>query len=115
MSEKWFLKSGLCVIETEVASSGAEKRKGLLGREGLEPGRGLLIPGCRSIHTFFMQFPIDVVYLDDGMKVCRIRKAMKPFRLSCFSRADMVLELAAGEAERCGISEGSVLERTSSE
>ena len=55
----------------EVADSGAKRNKGLLGRERLSPGEGLWIIPCEAVHTFWMRFPIDLVYLD---RKKRIRK-----------------------------------------
>ena len=96
-------------IETEIAVSVLEKARGLLGRPSLDKGKGLLIHNCSSIHTMFMRFPIDVVYLDGSMTVRGIREGMRPFRLSFCPGADSVLELAAGEARRCGIKKGDIL------
>jgi len=48
----------------EVADSASHRSKGLLGRTELEPGHGLWIVPCESVHTFFMKFAIDLVYLD---------------------------------------------------
>ena len=90
-----------CVCSfVEVAGDLWHRMKGLLGRDGLPEGHGLLILSCNSIHTFFMRFPIDVVFLDGKGSVVRIRKDLKPFR--CCSggiRARMVLEMAAGEID----------------
>ncbi len=52
----------------EAAHTGAKRRKGLLGRDGLAAGDGLWIAPCESVHTFFMRFPIDLVYLDREKK-----------------------------------------------
>jgi uncharacterized protein len=82
----------------EVAGSGRSRRKGLLGRDGLAPGEGLWIVPCESVHTFFMRFPIDLVYLDRNHRVRKVRHAVGAWRLSaCFS-AHSILELPAGTA-----------------
>jgi uncharacterized membrane protein (UPF0127 family) len=57
----------------EKARTGAARRKGLLGRESLLPGEGLWIAPCESVHTFFMRFPIDLVYLDRKLQVRKVR------------------------------------------
>ena len=81
---------------TEVADQGAKRRRGLLGREQLQAGEGLWILPCEAVHTFGMQFPIDLVYLDRKNRVKKIRRDVPPCRLSaCFS-AHSVLELASG-------------------
>ena len=83
--------------------------RGLLGREGLEPGSGLWIARSGSVHTFFMRFPMDAVFLDKGLRVRKIVPDVKPFRLAWSRGARSVVELAAGEAARVGLVEGTQL------
>jgi hypothetical protein len=90
----------------EVALSSWEKLRGLLGRDGLPAGEGLLLPGCYSVHTFFMRFPIDVVYLSRDNAVVKIVEDMKPYRLSFSLRGRSVLEMPAGWAAKCGLRVG---------
>ena len=85
------------------------RSKGLLGRSGLAPGEGLLITKTSSIHTFFMRFAMDAVYLDKSLRVRAVVPAIAPYRISWRLGAKSVLELAAGEAARVGIREGSQL------
>jgi uncharacterized membrane protein (UPF0127 family) len=80
----------------EVADSGARRSKGLLGRKSLEPGTGLWIVPCEAVHTFWMQFPIDLVYLDRSLRIRKLRSSVPPWRLSGCMTAHSVLELAAG-------------------
>lgn len=80
----------------EVAGSGAKRRKGLLGRDGLGAGEGLWIVPCESVHTFFMRFAIDLVYLDRKNRVRKVRHAVGPWRLSACFTAHSVVELPAG-------------------
>ena len=54
------------VVRAETAGTRA---KGLLGRAGMDPGEALWIVPCSSIHTFFMRFPIDVLFLDEKLTV----------------------------------------------
>jgi uncharacterized membrane protein (UPF0127 family) len=79
--------------------------KGLLGRSSLDPdeglwivlGAGLWLVPCPTIHTFFMKFPIDVVFLDGSKKVVKVIENMKPWRLSAWvPSAASVLELSGG-------------------
>lgn len=80
----------------EIADNGVRRRKGLLGRSDLAPGEGLWIVPCEAVHTFGMQFPIDLVYLDRSSRVVKTRTQVKPGRLSaCFS-AHSVVELPPG-------------------
>lgn len=80
----------------EVADSATRRTKGLLGRDGLGSGEGLWIVPCESVHTFFMHFAIDLVYLDRNHKVKKVRRAVAPWRVSACLTAHSVLELPAG-------------------
>ena len=69
----------------EIARTTAARMRGLLGRDGLPPGGGMLIERCASIHTFFMRFAIDAVFLDDDWVVRKVTPGLKPWRLaSCW-------------------------------
>lgn len=84
---------------------------GLLGRKEIAPGEGILILPCNSVHTLFMRFTIDVLFLDERMAVLRTLPSLKPYRISPIVRgAHSVLELAEGEIERKGIEVGDLLE-----
>lgn len=84
-----------------VADKPLSRLKGLLGRAGLEPGEGLLICPAAAIHTGFMRFPIDAVFLDRNLTVVGTVARLRPWRASGRRRARAVLELRAGEsAER---------------
>ncbi len=79
------------------------RTRGLLGRDSMEPGEGLLLSlplwvvPCPSIHTFFMRFSIDLVFLDGQGNVVRVVERMPPWRLSPWVwRARRCLELPAG-------------------
>ncbi len=93
----------------EVADTSAKRRTGLLKHERLEPGEGLWIVPCESVHTFFMKFPIDLVYLDKKRKVRKVRHAVPPWRLSACLTAHSILELAAGTVAQSGTSVGDEL------
>jgi uncharacterized membrane protein (UPF0127 family) len=82
------------------------RTRGLLGRRGLAPGEGLLITRTSSVHTFFMAFPIDVVFLDRSLRVRSISRDVAPFRIVGRLGRGSVLELGAGEAARIGIEQG---------
>jgi uncharacterized membrane protein (UPF0127 family) len=100
---------GELVCRCRVATSFASRFRGLMGVAELPPGRGLLLPGTTSVHTHFMRFPIDVLFLDSERRIVSIVKALRPWRLAAAKAADSVLELAAGECERFGLAEGDVL------
>ncbi len=65
-----------------IASSPAARAQGLLGKDNIKPGEGLLITPCSSIHTFFMHFAIDVIYLDSEHRVVKLVESLKPWRIS---------------------------------
>jgi uncharacterized membrane protein (UPF0127 family) len=92
-----------------VAATPLSRMKGLLGRSELLPDEGLLLRPASSIHTFFMRFPIDAVFLDRDLVVRKIVLGLKPWRLGFARGARSVLELAAGESERRDITLGQRL------
>jgi uncharacterized protein len=94
----------------EVADTVIARARGLLGRKNLPPGAGLLIRPSFSIHTLFMRFPIDAVFLDRSGSVVDVVGSLKPWRAATRLRARAVLELAAGEADRLGVLVGERLE-----
>jgi hypothetical protein len=102
---------GTVVGETiEVAASATQKVKGLLGRECLEDGQGLLFKGAGSLHTLFMRFPIDVIYADKYGKVLKIARAVRPFKLVAAPfRCYYALELPAGAILASGTQIGDML------
>lgn len=85
----------------EVAENPWTRGWGLLGRTGLPEDQGLWIKKCKYVHTFFMRFSIDVVYLSADRTVVKTCSRLKPFRFSAGGRrADSVLELPAGFLDR---------------
>jgi uncharacterized membrane protein (UPF0127 family) len=93
----------------DVADTSAKRRTGLLKHDRLAQGEGLWIVPCESVHTFFMKFPIDLVYLDKKHKVKKVRHAVGPWKLSACLTAHSVLELPAGAAEKSGTRVGDEL------
>jgi uncharacterized membrane protein (UPF0127 family) len=82
--------------EVEVADDRATRRKGLLGRDHLDPEAALVLTPCFSVHTAFMQFPIDVVFVDRNGIVLKVVRRMGPWRIAAAWGAHTVIELAAG-------------------
>lgn len=75
-------------------------RSRLLGLAWLEPeraGAGLLLPGCRSIHTFGMRFDLDLLFLDSGGEPICIVRRLPPGRLIGRRKAEAVLEIVPGQ------------------
>ncbi len=94
----------------EVAGSGAKRTKGLLGRKGLAPGEGMWIVPCEAVHTFWMQFPIDLVYLDRNLRVRKVTSSVPPWRLSGCLTAHSVLELPSGTINASQTQRGDLVE-----
>ena len=94
----------------DVANTSAKRRTGLLKHTGLKRGEGLWINPCESVHTFFMKFPIDLVYIDKQKRVKKVRDAVPAWRMSaCFS-AKSIIELPAGVVKETGTAPGDQLE-----
>jgi uncharacterized protein len=93
-----------------LADSPIRRMRGLLGRKTLDAGQGLLIRPAPAIHTWFMRFTIDAVFLDRELNVLSVRPGLRPWRMASQRGARAVLELPAGEAERRGIEPGDRLE-----
>lgn len=94
----------------EVADTVIARARGLLGRKSLPSGTGLLIRPSFSIHTLFMRFPIDAVFLDRSGSVVDVVRRLRPWRAATRLRARAVLELPAGEADRVTLRIGERLE-----
>jgi uncharacterized membrane protein (UPF0127 family) len=94
----------------ETASTRWQRVKGLLGRSALSADGGLLIRPCRAVHTWFMRFSIDVVFVDRTLRVVRVVHRLAPFRTASGGRqAHAVIELPAGRAAASGLVEGDRL------
>jgi uncharacterized protein len=89
-----------------VATTALRRMKGLLGRARLGRDEGILLRPASSIHTAFMRFPIDAVFLDADGRVLRVAANVKPWRAAGCRGARAVLELSAGESERRGVRPG---------
>lgn len=81
----------------EVANTRAARNQGLLGRDALDASHAIVLSPCFSIHTAFMRFPIDVLFVDRNGCAVKIVPALAPWRLAIAMRARHVVELAAGE------------------
>jgi uncharacterized membrane protein (UPF0127 family) len=84
--------------------------RGLLGRGGLGEGEGLWIVPCGSIHTCFMRFPIDVLFLDREGRVTALSRSLPPWRAAGSKGGVSVLELPAGTIDRTGTVQGDRVE-----
>jgi uncharacterized membrane protein (UPF0127 family) len=82
----------------ELAGDAERRRTGLLGRDGLAASHALVIAPCNAVHTFFMRFAIDVVFVDRAGVVLNVVRALRPWRIGISVRAFAAIELAAGAA-----------------
>ena len=100
-------EDGRIVCERVVVADRAHRRmRGLLGRKYLRQGEGMVLRPGWSIHTAFMRFPIDAVFLDADQVVIRIEHELGPWRTVSCRGAREVVELAAGECRRRGLEIG---------
>ena len=93
-----------------VANTSSARNKGLLKQSGLLDGHGLWLVPCEGIHTFFMKFAIDLVYIDRKKQVRKVVRGVTPWRLSVCISAHSVIELPAGSAEKSLTQTGDQLE-----
>jgi len=92
-----------------LAETPLARMRGLLGRSGLPSGEGLLLRPAASIHTAFMRFTIDVVFLNRANEVVKVVSELKPWRTASSRGARSALELPAGEAAKQGLRPGTAL------
>lgn len=100
------------VLATDVrwATTPWSRLLGLMGRKRLASGAALIFPGERGVHTYFMRFPIDVVFFDREGVVVDVAHTLRPWRFSAYRRkASGVIELPAGTARATGTSMGDRL------
>ena len=94
-----------------VADTFWTRLRGLLGSKPLAPGEGLLVVPCKSVHTHFMRFPIDVLYVNEAREVVGIDQNLPPWRFGRFyRRVRFVVELPAGTAQATGSQVGDQLQ-----
>jgi uncharacterized membrane protein (UPF0127 family) len=104
----WLLRDGDVLASLEIAASRQERRRGLLGRDGIEGA--LLLTQTRSVHTLGMRFPIDVAWCDMDLVVLRTAR-LRPYRVTRpVLRARVVVEAEAGSFDRWRLGVGDRLE-----
>jgi uncharacterized membrane protein (UPF0127 family) len=104
----WLLRDGDVLASLEVAANRRERRRGLLGRDGLEGA--LLLRPTRAVHTLGMRFPIDVAWCDRELVVLRVAQLGRHRLSRPVLRASAVVEAEAGSFERWGLQPGDQLE-----
>jgi uncharacterized membrane protein (UPF0127 family) len=105
-------KGGTIVARrVEWAGTSAQRRRGLLGRSGMNPEEGIYLGPCQWIHTFRMKFPIDVAFLARDGRVLAVHHNLKANRLSkIVLRAQGVLELSAGRLRATDTGVGDIVQ-----
>jgi uncharacterized membrane protein (UPF0127 family) len=104
------LTRGNVVCEQVVIADRARRRmRGLLGRGSLPPGEGMLLQPSPSIHTAFMRFPIDVVFLDRNLRVIKLVEHLPPWHTASAMEGRSTLELSVGEIARRQVEVGDQL------
>jgi len=101
----------IVVCRVEWAGTSAQRRRGLLGRNELDPEEGIYIVPCEWVHTFFMRFPIDVAFLARDGRVLALHHNLKPNRISkLVLRAQGVLELSTGRLRATNTDVGDIIQ-----
>lgn len=90
--------SGAVLATTLItAFDSASRNRGLLKHTSLEPGTAMIIAPCSSVHTFFMKFPIDVVFVRKNGQVLKVRRSVPAWRFAASFTAFAAIEMAAGQ------------------
>jgi uncharacterized membrane protein (UPF0127 family) len=95
--------------DVEFAVTRATRRRGLLGRRYLAPALALVLAPCAAVHTAFMQFAIDLVFVNRDGRVLKVHYAVPPFRMAGAARAHAVIEMAAGTLRPDIVQRGDLL------
>jgi uncharacterized membrane protein (UPF0127 family) len=93
----------------DIADTSAKRTTGLLKHTELRAGEGLWIVPCEGVHTFFMKFPLDLVYIDRKNVVRKVVRDVRPWRVSLCLTAHSVVELPVGAIEGSGTGRGDEL------
>jgi uncharacterized membrane protein (UPF0127 family) len=104
------ISGSVIVPKLAVASSLWQRTVGLLGTPRLQSGEALWLQPCTGIHTWFMQYSIDVLFLDKHGKVLRTVENLRPFRIAGpLLRARTVVEMAPGTLKHVSVKPGDIL------
>ncbi len=104
-------KGTVIAQQARLASSLGQRMKGLLGQDSLSANEALILKSCSSIHTFFMRFSIDVLFLDKDMQIIRLFRNMPPNRLSpTVWGSKIAIELPAGRTSQTNAQVGDIIE-----
>ena len=93
----------------ETAFDSKSRKQGLLQRDGIDPESAIVLAPCAAIHTLFMRFPIDVIFVARDGTVAKVCSRVKPWRTAIALGAFAAIELAAGTAAASRTSIGDQL------
>jgi uncharacterized membrane protein (UPF0127 family) len=93
----------------EVAVTRRARRKGLLGRDGFGSSCALILAPCAAIHTMFMRFDIDAVFVDDDGRAVKVVRKLAPWRIAADATAHAVVEMPAGSLDELDVAVGDRL------
>ncbi len=103
-------KNKLICGSCDVADTLPSRIVGLIGRKILNSDEGLVITGCKSIHSIFMRFPICAIFVDKKGKVVKIIEHFSPYRISgYYFKADKVIELPPYRAAQTETEVGDII------
>lgn len=112
MTQTWVIKNTDISLTVELADTAWKRFKGLMMRKEMPSGQALFLHKINSIHMCFMRFPIDAVYVDKQKRIVKIVRNLPPWTgISACLKANSVLEMKAGEAERLGLTVGMQWEK----
>jgi len=100
----------LLAREAILADTSFKRIQGLLGKERLDAGCALILKPCNSIHTFFMRFAIDVLFVDKNARVIKAISSLKPFRITpVYINSALAIELPSGAIASTQTVEGDAI------
>jgi uncharacterized membrane protein (UPF0127 family) len=99
----------LVATTVELAVTRASRRRGLLGRDHLATSAAMIIAPCAAVHTAFMRFAIDLVFLDRDGRAVKMLPDVRPWRIAVALRAYAVVEMAAGSLRQMDVAVGDRL------
>lgn len=103
-------KNTILAEEVILANTAFKRMKGLLGKKEFMRGCALILKPCNSIHTFFMRFPIDVLFLDKNNRVIKAISSLPPYRLTrVYLNSGFAIELPSGIIKLSSTQEGDTI------
>ncbi|UCC94711.1 MAG: DUF192 domain-containing protein [Candidatus Omnitrophota bacterium] len=104
------MKGTTLAEQARFAESFLQRLLGLMGKKNMEKGNALIFKKAPSIHTFFMKFAIDIVFVDASMRILKTYQALGPFRFAGCLRSVLTVELPANTLSQTRTAIGDTLE-----